>query len=233
MLVKVSGKDTGYRGGRPEPARATTSGDVAALVDLGSRTGDGPTQELHDGDGYTGLLLRSAESLAARLERKHQWAVAAIPAKEIRSISVHSNRSWMQSLCVSITGHEKPWDFELRRINCRPVLHRPLETTPFIRTWLAGPVKVSSLRASRNQSTNMRLQLQFATLACCLLVGCRTTQPTVTQETLVGNYVYNSQDPEEKTTGHNLDHLVLQADGTYDLVQGGSNRAGGADFERF
>ena len=40
----------------------------------------------------------------------------------------------------------------------------------------------------------------------------------------MGNYVYNSQDPEEKTTGHNLDHLVLQADGTYDLVQGGSNR---------
>jgi len=45
----------------------------------------------------------------------------------------------------------------------------------------------------------------------------------VTRETLVGDYVYNSQASEEKMTGHNLDHLVLQADGTYDLVQGGSN----------
>jgi hypothetical protein len=40
----------------------------------------------------------------------------------------------------------------------------------------------------------------------------------------VGNYIYNSQDPEEKMTDHNLDHLVLQADGRYDLVQGGSTK---------
>ena len=70
----------------------------------------------------------------------------------------------------------------------------------------------------------MRLELRFATLACCLLAGCRTTQPTVTRETLVGNYIYKSQDPEEKMTDHNLDHLVLQADGRYDLVQGGSTK---------
>jgi hypothetical protein len=43
------------------------------------------------------------------------------------------NRGWTRSLCDSILGHDKPWDFELRRINCRPVLRRPLEvpTTPF------------------------------------------------------------------------------------------------------
>jgi hypothetical protein len=46
----------------------------------------------------------------------------------------------------------------------------------------------------------------------------------VTRETLVGNYIYKSQDPEEKMTDHNLDHLVLQADGRYDLVQGGSTK---------
>jgi hypothetical protein len=40
--------------------------------------------------------------------------------------------SWMRSLCVSINEHEKRWDFKLPRINCKPVLHRPLETTPFI-----------------------------------------------------------------------------------------------------
>ena len=70
----------------------------------------------------------------------------------------------------------------------------------------------------------MRVQLRFATLACCVLAGCRTTQPTVTRENLVGNYIYISQDPEEKLTDHKLDHLVLQADGTYDLVQGGSTK---------
>jgi hypothetical protein len=33
------------------------------------------------------------------------------------------------SMRVTINGHEKRWDFKLRRINCKPVLHRPLETT--------------------------------------------------------------------------------------------------------
>jgi IS30 family transposase len=35
-----------------------------------------------------------------------------------------------------INGHEKRWDFKLRRIDCKPVLRRPLETTGLIRTWL-------------------------------------------------------------------------------------------------
>jgi hypothetical protein len=46
----------------------------------------------------------------------------------------------------------------------------------------------------------------------------------VTRETLVGNYAYISQDPEGKMTDHNLDLLVLKADGKYDLVQGGSTK---------
>ena len=78
----------GYRGGRPEPARATTPGGVASLADLGSRAGDGPAQKLHDGYGCTGLLLRSAKSLAARLERKHQRTAAAIPAEEGRPVQL-------------------------------------------------------------------------------------------------------------------------------------------------
>ena len=40
-----------------------------------------------------------------------------------------------RSLCASINGHEKRWDFKLRRINCKPVLHRPLETTPALVMW--------------------------------------------------------------------------------------------------
>src|SRR5580704_16141413 len=46
------------------------------------------------------------------------------------------NRSWTRSLCDSIPAHDKPWDFELRRINSRPVLRRPLETTRVIGMWL-------------------------------------------------------------------------------------------------
>ena len=65
MLVSHTGQGLVYGGGRSEPARGPTPGGVASLADLGPRTGDGPTQNLHDGDGYAGLLLRSAESLAA------------------------------------------------------------------------------------------------------------------------------------------------------------------------
>src|ERR1051326_5679255 len=84
------GEDTGqgllYGGGRSEPARGPTPGGVAALADLGSRAGDGPAQKLHHGYRCTGLLLRSAKSLAARLKRKHQRASAAIPAEESGSV---------------------------------------------------------------------------------------------------------------------------------------------------
>src|SRR5690348_4459953 len=77
------GEDTGqgvvYGGGRSEPARGPTSGGVAALANLGPRAGNGPAQKFHHGYRCTGVLLRSAESLAARLKRKYKRAVAAIP----------------------------------------------------------------------------------------------------------------------------------------------------------
>ena len=53
------------------------------VIDLGPWAGDGPAQELHDGDECSGLLLRSAKSLAARLERKHERPLAAVLAEEI------------------------------------------------------------------------------------------------------------------------------------------------------
>ena len=43
--------------GRAEPARSETSRIAAALVDLGSRTGDGPAQELHGGHECESVLL--------------------------------------------------------------------------------------------------------------------------------------------------------------------------------
>ena len=57
-------------------------------------------------------------------------------------------------------------------------------------------------------------------LSCGILAGCN--EPTkVTRDVLVGGYSYKSEDPEAKPSDHNLDHLTLGADGTYDLVQGG------------
>ncbi len=68
-----------------------------------------------------------------------------------------------------------------------------------------------------------KLHLRLAILGCCALAGCRTSQP-VTREILVGTYVYKSEDPEDRLTDHNLDRLVLEPDGKYDFVQGGSTK---------
>jgi hypothetical protein len=70
----------------------------------------------------------------------------------------------------------------------------------------------------------MKLHLQVAMLACCVLAGC-TAQPPATRDALVGSYTYVSQDPENRATDHEWDHLTLQADGKYDLVQGGPTKA--------
>jgi hypothetical protein len=47
---------------------------------------------------------------------------------------------WTRSLGVSISAHEKRWDFKLRRIDCKVVLvlQRPIETTPLIGMCLLG-----------------------------------------------------------------------------------------------
>ena len=92
-----------------EPARATTPGNLAALADLGPRAGDGPAQKLHDGHGGTGLLLRSAKSLAARLERKHERAIAAIPAEErgsvlLLAVGARQDRSASESTATKNVG---------------------------------------------------------------------------------------------------------------------------------
>ena len=71
---------------------------------------------------------------------------------------------------------------------------------------------------------SLKQHLRFAILASSVLAGCHTTKPPVTREALVGSYIYKSEDPEGKASDHNLDHLVLQSDGKYDLVQGGTTK---------
>lgn len=70
----------------------------------------------------------------------------------------------------------------------------------------------------------LRFQLVTLMLACSALLGCHTVQPPITREILVGSYVYKSEDPENRSTDHTWDHLALQADGRYDLVQGGPTK---------
>ena len=69
----------------------------------------------------------------------------------------------------------------------------------------------------------MKVQFKLAILACCVLVGC--APPPVTRDMLVGNYVYKSEDPEGSPSDHAWDRLMLQADGKYDLMQGGPTKA--------
>src|ERR1700720_413355 len=68
----------GDRGCRSEPTHWEAACHFAALVDLGSRTGDGPAQKFHGGHGSESLLLRSAKPVATRLERKHERPVASV-----------------------------------------------------------------------------------------------------------------------------------------------------------
>lgn len=68
-----------------------------------------------------------------------------------------------------------------------------------------------------------RVQFLMLTLIACVLGGC-TSQPPVSRQALVGNYVYKSQDPEGKPSDHEWDRLTLQADGKFDLVQGGPTK---------
>lgn len=62
-------------------------------------------------------------------------------------------------------------------------------------------------------------------LACCALAGCHIAQPPVTRAALVGTYTYVSKDPESRATDHSLNNLVLQSDGGYDLIEGGTTKA--------
>jgi hypothetical protein len=69
----------------------------------------------------------------------------------------------------------------------------------------------------------MRSRALVLALMCCVLAGCQPAPP-VKRDVLVGSYVYKSEDPEDKRTDHEWDHLTLQADGKYDLVQGGPTK---------
>lgn len=72
----------------------------------------------------------------------------------------------------------------------------------------------------------MRLRSQIVLLifACFAQAGCHTAQQKVTRTDLIGTYLYQSQDPESRSTDYEWDRLTLRLDGKYDLVQGGPTK---------
>ena len=70
----------------------------------------------------------------------------------------------------------------------------------------------------------LRFGLAMLVTAACALMACHTPQPPVTTELVAGNYTFVSKDPERRATDHNLNRLVLQSDGTYNLVEGGTTK---------
>jgi hypothetical protein len=58
--------------------------------------------------------------------------------------------------------------------------------------------------------------------ACFLLCACH--EPQVTKATLIGTYHFVSDDPEGRASDQTLDRLDLNADGKFDLVEGGSTK---------
>src|SRR5580700_8283924 len=125
-----------YGGGRLERARAHSARDVAALADLGPRVGDGPAQKLHDGYGRTGFTSAIPKAHGSAVRTKTRTGCCGNTCRRRRICPATHSRTWTRSLCASINGHEKHWDLKLRRIDCKPVLHRPLETTPVLDSYL-------------------------------------------------------------------------------------------------
>ncbi len=74
-------------------------------------------------------------------------------------------------------------------------------------------------------AARLRFVVAGLVTASSVLTGCRSVQPSVTREVLVGTYSYVSEDPESRATEHNLSPLLLLPDGTYDLVEGGTSKA--------
>lgn len=64
-------------------------------------------------------------------------------------------------------------------------------------------------------------------LCLCMFMACSSGQPVPSDKNAyVGTYVYKSVDTSvDRPTDHELDRLVLQPDGHYVLVQGGSTKA--------
>ena len=86
MLAKIPSRDTQTVVNALIKQAKKLPDHLYQSLDLGSRRrADGP-QAVHHGDRHPGLLLRSAESVATRIEREHQPAAAPVLPQEDGSV---------------------------------------------------------------------------------------------------------------------------------------------------
>jgi hypothetical protein len=132
MLIKVPSKNT-------EVVVAALSQHVRKLPatlkrsltwDRGLR--DGQAQSLHGSHGCAGLLLRSAKSLAARVERKHQSAVTAILPPRHGPVRLFASAVGPSGAAVKSASKKDLRISKLPPVNCNRVLHRPSEPAAVI-----------------------------------------------------------------------------------------------------
>ena len=64
---------------------------VTEVAHLGSRHRTDRASRLHDRHASAGLLLRSPQSVATGVERKHQWPATAIPTERHRSLYLYAS----------------------------------------------------------------------------------------------------------------------------------------------
>jgi IS30 family transposase len=85
LLIRVPAADSATVVAALARRGATLARRPSTIADVGSRQGDGAAHPVHDWDGGAGVLLRSPESVAAPLQRKHDWAAAAVLSQRQRS----------------------------------------------------------------------------------------------------------------------------------------------------
>src|ERR1700685_3805662 len=82
------------------------------------------------------------------------------------------SRTWTRSLCVSISAHEKRWDFKLRRVDCKAVLalQRPIETTRLLGMCEKPDSQLAITPSQRTWGYNERL-LMLARMRLLVISG--------------------------------------------------------------
>src|ERR1700747_804813 len=93
------------------------------------------------------LLLKRHGGIAPPIRRRSPSSLTLAEREDIsRGIACGSSiRGIAQGLhrCASTIKH---WDLKLRRVDCKPVLHRPLETTPVRDSYLESAPCVDTKR---------------------------------------------------------------------------------------
>ena len=101
------GRDRSQSRRQPDPQAFYRA---AAVPHVGSGQGDERAPSLHRRHRSPGLLLRTVEPLAARIERKHEWTTSSVlPQGQRPPVSTHRPTS-TRSLANSMAGLDRPSD---------------------------------------------------------------------------------------------------------------------------